>query len=412
MSTLTLPAGRLDTAAFDTAAFDEPLPRGVGVVWVLVWFNVLTYSPEVSTLVHIPSVVGKVLTQGCLVAAAVLALGLNGRGVIRRNTMLLLWSVLAATSLMMSLRLVGVGTTYRGFRLVAFVAVLWLLTRWFGEDEMVFVRLQRRVLLGIVASAALGFAISPSKAFGIHHRLNAVIWGILPTQLAHYSAELAGLTLILWACGLLRRRAALPVVLVGVTFAVLTHTRTALAALVVGLAVALLSLLTARRGLRRAVAAGIVAAAVIAPVASPVVLTWLERGQTTQQINNLTGRTKVWEGVVTGARPLPNVVLGSGMSNDAFNGLPIDDSWLAIYQDQGLFGDAVMAAMLLALLLVAATRPRGPARAVALFLIVYCIPASITETGLGQANPYMLDLFVAASLLVSSPRHRQLRLAA
>ncbi|MST31373.1 hypothetical protein GHK86_01325 [Acidimicrobiaceae bacterium USS-CC1] len=150
----------------------------------------------------------------------------------------------------------------------------------------------------------------------------------------------------------------------------------------------------------------------IAPVASPVVLSWLERGQTTQQINDLTGRTKVWEGVVTESRPLPNVVLGSGMSNDAFNGLPIDDSWLAIYQDQGLFGDAVMAAMLLVLLLVAATRPRGPARAVALFLIVYCIPASITETGLGQANPYMLDLFVAASLLVSSPRHRQLRLAA
>ncbi|MST34148.1 hypothetical protein GHK86_15635, partial [Acidimicrobiaceae bacterium USS-CC1] len=208
MSTFTLPVGRSDTAAFDTAAFDEPLPRGVGVVWVLVWCNVLTYSPEVSTLVHIPSVVGKALTQGCLVAAAVLALGLNGRGVIRRNTMLLLWSVLAATSLMMSLRLVGVGTTYRGFRLVAFVAVLWLLTRWFGEEEMVFVRLQRRVLLGIVASAALGFALSPSKAFGAHHRLNAVIWGILPTQLAHYSAELAGLTLILWACGLLRRRAA------------------------------------------------------------------------------------------------------------------------------------------------------------------------------------------------------------
>jgi hypothetical protein len=55
---------------------------------------------------------------------------------------------------------------------------------------------------------------------------------------------------------------------------------------------------------------------------------------------------------------------------------------------------------MLSLLLIAAFRPRGPTRAMALFLLVYCLIASFTETGLGQASTYMLDLTIAASLLV------------
>jgi hypothetical protein len=57
---------------------------------------------------------------------------------------------------------------------------------------------------------------------------------------------------------------------------------------------------------------------------------------------------------------------------------------------------------LLSLLLIAAFRPRGPTRALALFLLVYCLIASFTETGLGQASTYMLDLTIAASLLAPS----------
>jgi hypothetical protein len=40
---------------------------------------------------------------------------------------------------------------------------------------------------------------------------------------------------------------------------------------------------------------------------------------------------------------------------------------------------------------------------VALFLIVYCLIASVTETGLSNASPYVLDLAVAAALLASEP---------
>ena len=57
---------------------------------------------------------------------------------------------------------------------------------------------------------------------------------------------------------------------------------------------------------------------------------------------------------------------------------------------------------MLLLLAMVATHVRGPRRAVALFLIVYCLVSSITETGIGDASPYLLDLVVAASLLLSS----------
>ena len=81
------------------------------------------------------------------------------------------------------------------------------------------------------------------------------------------------------------------------------------------------------------------------------------------------------------------------------NGLPIDSSWISIYQDQGIVGEVLVSAVLMLLLLTALCRARGPTRAMALFLIVYCIIAGVNESGLGGASQYLLDLTVAASLL-------------
>jgi hypothetical protein len=89
------------------------------------------------------------------------------------------------------------------------------------------------------------------------------------------------------------------------------------------------------------------------------------------------------------------------LSNKSFNGLPIDSNWLAVYLDQGWFGIAIDAALLLVLLILAVAHPSGVRRATALFLIAYCLVASITETGLGDASPYLLSLVVAASLLAA-----------
>ena len=94
-------------------------------------------------------------------------------------------------------------------------------------------------------------------------------------------------------------------------------------------------------------------------------------------------------------------IFGFGISNSSFNGLPIDSNWLSSYQEQGLLGATLCAVILLFLLLAASFQPSGARRALALFLVTYCLVASFTEDGFTDATPYLLDLAVAASLLMT-----------
>ena len=56
--------------------------------------------------------------------------------------------------------------------------------------------------------------------------------------------------------------------------------------------------------------------------------------------------------------------------------------------------------MLLFVLVIAYFQPRSVPRALALFLVTYCLVASFTEVGFTDASPYLLELTLAASLLV------------
>ena len=62
----------------------------------------------------------------------------------------------------------------------------------------------------------------------------------------------------------------------------------------------------------------------------------------------------------------------------------------------------ICAVILVFLLVTAYFQPRGLQRALALFLVTYCLIASFTEVGFTDVSVYLLDLTVAASLLVSS----------
>ena len=77
---------------------------------------------------------------------------------------------------------------------------------------------------------------------------------------------------------------------------------------------------------------------------SSVLTTWLARGENTQQLSELTGRTTVWSAVLNMPRDWFQVIFGFGLSNKASNGLPIDSHWLAAYQDLGLAGVAICVA--------------------------------------------------------------------
>jgi hypothetical protein len=134
---------------------------------------------------------------------------------------------------------------------------------------------------------------------------------------------------------------------------------------------------------------------------SPLIVNWFWRGQSAEEAAQLTGRTKVWTEILGLQRSSLEQIFGSGLSNKSFNGLAIDNNWLAVYLDQGWFGIAVDGLILVVLIFLAVMHRRGIRRAAALFLITYCLVASITETGLGDASPYLLHLVVAASLLAA-----------
>lgn len=405
-SSTTLPgsspstAGWLPASRSGLAPDDRSTRRRIGVIWGLLFFNVMSYS-KIAMIIPIPSALGKLLTQGALWVAFLLVLTVNRKLVIRPNVFLVLATILAASALMISIRdqVSVVGSDYRAIRLIVFVSVLWLLTPWWGRKDMLLLRCQLWALTVVLGTVLLGLAISPGKAFAFQGRLSGTVWPIPPTQVAHYAAITAGMTTVLWFSGLIRRNLAAVLFCGSIVILVLTHTRTALVALLAGILVAGLSLFTGRKRVRQVFGTVLVVLLLSGVVLLPALTHWFGRGQSTQEITQLTGRTVVWGELVNSPRAVDNIIFGYGLSNNSFNGLPIDNSWLSIYQDQGLFGDILCGSIMLSLLLIAAFRPRGPTRALALFLLVYCLIASFTETGLGQASTYMLDLTIAASLL-------------
>jgi hypothetical protein len=383
------------------------IPRRMVVVWAALFLNVLAFS-GLPTLLPIPGPIGQLITQGSLPLALVLALVVNTRTVIRPSLVMVLLTLLALTGLMVSIHNeFALGSTFRATRFVGFVAVLWLLTPWWGRHDMLLLRCHRRCIWAVLGTVLVGAILSPGLAFSFDGRLAGVIWPVPSTQVAHYAAILFGTTVVLWMCGVITGGHALLTVALTGTMLVMTHTRTALLAGAVALVIACASLFFGHARARRTSALGAVGVLLAVSVFASELTTWLLRGQTTQEAGQLTGRTKVWTQVFATPRPRMHEIFGSGLSNQSFNGLPIDSNWVATFWDQGWFGLLVDATLFLLLLLMAATRPRGPRRACALFLIVYCLTASFTETGMAIPSAYVLELVLAASLLAPETRRSE-----
>jgi hypothetical protein len=378
------------------AARERWVRHRVGAVWGLLVLNAIGYT---GLLVHIPSVVGKAITQGALPLALIVALTVNRRVIVRPNVFLCLVSLLVIEAILTSLQPQYFGTLYRTFRFAEFVAALWLLSPWWGRRDLLLVRCHLASLSVILGSVLLGLLVAPGHALA-EGRLSGALWSIPPTQVAHYAAVTTGLVVVLWLCRLLRGRVTLLVVIAAGIILLLTHTRTALVGLVAGILVAGLSLIVAKARVRKFFAAASVVVAIAIMTLSGVITTWLARGEGGKQLTELTGRTKVWGPLLALPRDKFQEIFGFGLSNNSFNGLPIDSNWLATYNDQGLFGVALWVTMLLFLFVTAYFQQRGAQRALALFLVTYCLVASFTETGLSQPSAYLLELTLAASLLV------------
>src|SRR5579863_9068696 len=87
--------------------------RRVALTWYLLVLNCLTYFP--GGLVHVPSALGKAITQGALFVALFVVLTVNRRIILRPNVFLSLVSLLILGALITILQPQHFGTVYRTF---------------------------------------------------------------------------------------------------------------------------------------------------------------------------------------------------------------------------------------------------------------------------------------------------------
>lgn len=404
-SVVSFQARRAVRALRPATADDRTVRIRIGLAWGLVFLNVLTFYKgtwnQLPLIVPIPSAIGQLLTQGALPAALLLAWSVNRRMLIRPNVFLTLLTLLLIEALISAINPNGhiIGTLYRTTRLGEFIGTLWLLSPYADRRDLLFVRCQLKALGVVLATVLLGLLLSPHRALA-EGRLSGEFWPITPVQVADYSAVALGLVVVLWFCGEMAGRRTLVIVAVLGGMLLLTHTRTEVIALVAGLFVAGLSMFMVRVRVRRLFATVFITVSLVAIAFGSILTTWLARGENSQELNNLTGRTNVWTTVVNDPRTWWQMIFGYGLSNKASNGLPIDSNWLASYYDLGLAGIAIVGSFLLFVLVAAYLQPRSERRALALFLVAYLMVTSYTETGLSDASMYLLELAMAAFLLV------------
>ena len=392
--------------AADTRPGAEPSPAGtpriVGIVWGLLILNTLG-SAGAKTIVPLPRSLIQMVTMGALVAAFTLALAVNLRLRIRAGAFLFLLTLLLVPSVISSVHLEsGFGALFRCTRLALFVGTLWLLSRWW-DGGTTFVRHHIRMYFAVLGSVAVGLVVSPGAALPELYggRLVGAVWPLTPPQIGQYAAVIIGLTVLLVLDRRTDRAGAAVVIVPSLVLLALTHTRTATLGLLIGLALAIGSLVLTSAAARRFFTWAVLCAAVAAVGFSSALQAWFLRGQSQENLTSLTGRAKVWDALLAAPRTTAEKLFGVGLGDKSFGGLPIDNSWLAVYQEQGLIGVTLVGAIVVVLAGVALLRPPSLQRACAIFLISYCAIASYTEAGLGDASPYLLHLALAASLLAT-----------
>ncbi|QDY75396.1 O-antigen ligase domain-containing protein [Streptomyces qinzhouensis] len=377
-------------------------PKSVGIVWALLILNTLG-SSGAKTILPLPRSLIQMVTMGSLGVAFALALALNLRLRIRASAFLFLLTLLLVPSVISSLQLEsGFGALFRCTRLALFVGTLWLLTRWW-DGGLTFVRYHIRIYFTVLGSVVVGLVVSPGAAMPELYggRLVGALWPLTPPQIGQYTAVIIGLTVLLVLGRRTDRAGAAMVIVPSIVLLALSHTRTATLGLLIGLVLAIGSLVLTSAAARRFFTWAVLCAAVAAVGFASALRAWFLRGQSQENFTSLTGRANVWDALLAAPRTTTEKLFGTGLSDKSFGGLPIDNSWLAAYHEQGLMGVTLVSGVIVVLGGVALLRPPSVPRACAIFLISYVAISSYTEAGLGDASAYLLHLALAASLLAA-----------
>lgn len=380
--------------------------RWVAVCWYLLFCNLRGLSGD--SVLPIPRLALKAVLWSCLLLAFGIALARNRRLEIRPNVFLALVSLLALATVP-TLLVVGGGVD--GLlalgRYAMVVAVLWLLSPSM-RDGLQFVRYHLQVLCVVLAVVFLGLLVAPRQSLSTPEglRLHSVLVPLQATAVSSTSGLVVGLAVILAINRMIEVRIASALGVVGVVALLLAKTRMPVAALVLGLAVAVggqaLVMARARRFL--VWSAGLAALGVLTLL--PAIMAFVRRGQRGDWMSNLTGRDETWDALLAEERGLARRWFGEGLRERGLSGRPIDSTWLGAYYQQGLVGVTIVGIVFLAVFVCAVVRLPSASRSLALFLVTYCVVSSYTASTLGDANEFLLHMFVAAAALIGGDAAR------
>ncbi|GAA2789587.1 hypothetical protein [Kribbella solani] len=291
-------------------------------------------------------------------------------------------------------------------------------------ERLVRAHLWAHLLLG--ATVVLSLAYSPSQAWrplrslGTGYRLQGVIIPMLPPRVGEVGAILLGLALIGLVCRKLSTLPAVTLIGLGGVLIAASRTRTSAAALAFGLLLALI--LTRKTWAGRIASFAFPAVLGLAFLMIGSLHDWLLRGQGTQQISSLSGRTTSWHAVLDEKVSIQTAIIGHGLGNKRvllrrgegdIDVMAIDNSWLGLYWETGLLAVAIVAIALIVAWVSVVRAPTPYVRACGALLLGYVTAASLNESGLSDLSSMTVHLLVAAAICDADRlRHRKRALAA
>jgi hypothetical protein len=290
-------------------------------------------------------------------------------------------------------------------------------------ERLVRAHLWAHLLLGATVVLSLAYAPSqawrPLRSFGTGYRLQGVIIPMLPPRVGEVGAVLLGLALIGLVCRKLSTLPAVGLIVLGGVLIAASRTRTSAAAVAGGLVLALI--ITRKTWMGRIACLVVPGLLGLAFLTIGSLHTWLLRGQETQQITSLSGRTTSWQAVVDEKVSIQTAIIGHGLGNKRvllrrgegdIDVMAIDNSWLGLYWETGLLAVAIVAIALILAWVAVLRAPTPYIKACGALLLGYVTAASLNESGLSDLSSMTVHLLVAAAICDADRIRAQARASA
>jgi O-antigen ligase len=312
------------------------------------------------------------------------------------------------------------GPLMRLARFLIGLVLIFLLWRPLVQTPERLIRAHLWAHLLLAATVVLSLAYAPSQAWrplsslGTGYRLQGVIIPMLPPRVGEVGAILLGLAVIGFFCRKLSFVPAAGLIGLGTVLVAASRTRTSAAAVALGLVIALM--VTRKTWVGRLVSLGVPALIGIAFLTIGSLHTWLLRGQGTQQISSLSGRTTSWQAVLDEKVSIQTAIIGHGLGNKRvllrrgegdIDVMAIDNSWLGLYWETGLLAVTIVGIALIVAWISVLRAPTPYVKACGALLLGYITAASLNESGLSDLSSMTLHLLVAAAVCDADRiRHR------